>query len=108
MTDKEKVPAGLLKKTPDPAKFAAFVSGNKDAQADNFENPEIPAQTPALQGGKLALSDLLPKTEKPKTLPIKLLPVLHKAAVACAEKRSMTIHDYVLLALEEKVQRDTK
>ena len=108
MTDKEKVPAGLLKKTPDPARFTAFLSGNKDAQADNFENPEVPTQTPTLQGGKLTLSDLLPKTEKQKTLPIKLLPVLHKAAVACAEKRGMTIHDYVLLSLAEKVQRDTK
>lgn len=70
--------------------------------------PEPVIQTNVVpRADKLELADLLPRTEKTKTLPIKLLPVLHKAAVACAEKRNMTLHDYVVRALAEKVQRDS-
>ena len=82
------------------------VVANDAAKASTL--PDSVIQTPVVpRAEKLELADLLPRTEKTKTLPIKLLPVLHKAAVACAEKRNMTLHDYVVRALAEKVQRDS-
>ncbi len=99
---------------PDPT-AKKMINGLTEGLSDNsIENSiraaasENPNQNNfSARSGKLDLADLLPKTDKTKTLPIKLMPVLHTAAVVCAERKNMTLHDYVVRALAEKVQRDS-
>lgn len=55
---------------------------------------------------KLDLNTML--SSKPKTFPISMPPTLHKLAAdtAAAQIPKVSLHDYILIAINEKIERD--
>lgn len=55
---------------------------------------------------KLDLNTML--SSKPKTFPLSIPPALHKLATqkAAAQVPRVSLHDYILIALNEKIERD--
>ena len=107
MTDMRKTGGIPLKKQiPSEADLQKFIMGSKDAQAEStvVAPPEKKAAAPK---EPLRVDDLLPDPrEKDKTLPIKIPPKLHKEAAKAARENGMSLHEYILRALAEKVMQE--
>lgn len=56
------------------------------------------------QDNNIDLSTII--LSKPKIFPITIPPMLHKLAAEEAAKQKISLHDYVLLAIKEKFERD--
>lgn len=108
MTDMRKTRGIPLKKPmPSEADLQKFIMGSKDALTETV--PSTPTVKKAADDPKASLrvDDLLPDPrEKDKTLPVKIPPKLHKAAARAAKENGMSLHDYILRALAEKVMQE--
>lgn len=61
-----------------------------------------------MSNNKIDISSLLQK--KPKTFPINMPPLLHEMATEAAAKQfpKISLHDYILIAIKEKIENETK
>ena len=78
-----------------PKSIDEFIGSSKDSQVNYPRSEE-----------KIDLGNLL--SEKPKTFPLSIPPSLHRLATELASKQfpKISLHDYILVALKEKIERE--
>jgi hypothetical protein len=95
-----------LVKAVSPVKEGKAASSEPDAPKPS--KPARTAQKKEAKGEAIIMEDIF--SYKTKKFPLNIPPPLHEAAERAAEECSpkLPLHDYILVAIKEKVERDRK